>query len=150
MLKDAPNAGRRWIGVDKMALLEVKEQCKKCFHFQVCANVLKQQLLIREKMLNEEDPKCEHFISSAIEEVFEKYEQQKAEIEKLKNDCFCIANERDAMKDVIDSAVTEAIEDFSKRLKSLVHHTVFSSVYGVMLSISENDFDNLLKEMGVN
>jgi hypothetical protein len=46
-------------------MIEVNEQCKKCFHFQVCANVLKQQLFIREKMLQEENPKCEHFIPTA-------------------------------------------------------------------------------------
>ena len=46
-------------------MLEVKEQCKNCFHFQVCANVLKSQLLIRENMLSEENPKCEHFIPAA-------------------------------------------------------------------------------------
>ena len=46
-------------------MIEVKEQCKKCFHFQVCANVLKQQLYIREKMLHEENPECEHFIPTA-------------------------------------------------------------------------------------
>lgn len=45
-----------------MAIIEVKEQCKSCFHFQVCANVLKQQLYIREKMLKEENPKCEQYV----------------------------------------------------------------------------------------
>lgn len=40
---------------------EINEQCKKCFHFQVCANVMKNQLFIKEKMLKEENPKCEHF-----------------------------------------------------------------------------------------
>lgn len=46
-------------------MLEVREQCKKCFHWQVCANVLKQQLFIREKMLGEVDPKCDYFVSAA-------------------------------------------------------------------------------------
>lgn len=45
-------------------MLEVKEQCKGCYHFQVCANILKQQLFIREK-LGEENPSCEQFISTA-------------------------------------------------------------------------------------
>ena len=45
--------------------MEVKEQCKSCFHFQVCANVLKQQLFAREIMLKEENPKCEHYIPTA-------------------------------------------------------------------------------------
>ena len=41
------------------------EQCKKCFHFQVCAQVMKNQLFIREKMLKKESPKCEHFVNVA-------------------------------------------------------------------------------------
>ena len=53
-----------------MAMIEVNEQCKSCFHFQVCANVLKQQLFIREKMLKEENLKCENYIPTAdVEEV---------------------------------------------------------------------------------
>lgn len=51
-------------------IIEIKEQCKQCFHFQVCASVLKQQLYIREKMLNEENPKCKHYKPTAdVEEV---------------------------------------------------------------------------------
>lgn len=46
-------------------MIGVKEQCKGCFHLQVCANVLKQQLFIREKMLNEENPKCEQYQPTA-------------------------------------------------------------------------------------
>ena len=46
-----------------------------------------------------------------------------------------------------DKLKAEAIKEFALRAKSLVHHTVVSSVYGVMLSISENAFDNLVKEM---
>lgn len=46
-------------------MLEDNEQCKKCFHYQVCANVLKQQLFIRKEMLHEENPECKHFISAA-------------------------------------------------------------------------------------
>lgn len=46
-------------------MLEVREECKKCFHLQVCASVLKQQLYIREKMLGEVEPKCDYFVSAA-------------------------------------------------------------------------------------
>lgn len=42
--------------------LEDKEQCKKCLHYQVCANVMKNQLHIREKLLKEK-AECEHFVS---------------------------------------------------------------------------------------
>lgn len=46
-------------------MIKINDQCKNCFHLQVCANVLKNQLFIREKMLKEENPKCEHYISTA-------------------------------------------------------------------------------------
>ena len=46
-------------------MAEYNEQCKKCFHFQVCAQVMKNQLFIREKTLKEENPKCEHFVNAA-------------------------------------------------------------------------------------
>lgn len=46
-------------------MCEYKEQCIKCFHFQVCAQVMKNQLFIRSVMLKEENPKCEHFIPAA-------------------------------------------------------------------------------------
>lgn len=48
-----------------MKMAECNEQCKKCFHFQVCAQVMKNWLFIREKMLKEENPKCEHFVNAA-------------------------------------------------------------------------------------
>lgn len=43
---------------------KINEQCRKCFHFEVCANVMKQQLLIQEKMLKIKNPKCKHFINT--------------------------------------------------------------------------------------
>ena len=48
-----------------MAMIEDKEQCKKCLHYQVCANVMKRQLFIREVIMGEEDPKCEYFLPTA-------------------------------------------------------------------------------------
>lgn len=46
-------------------MVEVREQCKGCFHFQVCAEVMKKQLFIREKLCREENPQCEHYSPSA-------------------------------------------------------------------------------------
>lgn len=46
-------------------MVEVREQCKGCFHFQVCADVMKQQLFIREKVCREENPQCEHYSPTA-------------------------------------------------------------------------------------
>ena len=42
--------------------VKVKEKCKKCFHFQVCANVLQNDLFIREVMLGEKEPECKQFV----------------------------------------------------------------------------------------
>ena len=43
---------------------KINEQCRKCFHFEVCANVMKQQLFIEEKMLKIKNPKCKHFLDA--------------------------------------------------------------------------------------
>ena len=43
-------------------IIEAHEQCKKCFHFQVCSSVLKNDLLIREAMRGEKEPKCKMFV----------------------------------------------------------------------------------------
>ncbi len=43
-------------------IVESQERCKKCFHFQVCSSVLKNDLLIREVMLGEKEPKCKMFV----------------------------------------------------------------------------------------
>lgn len=46
--------------------------------------------------------------------------QELKEIERLKNECFCIANERDAYKDILDTAVTEAIKEFAEKVDELL------------------------------
>ena len=79
--------------------INVNEQCKDCFHFQICANVLKNQLYIREKMLHEENPKCEHRISVAdVQEVkhghwvhqeYWLYSSTNKPIKKLRNIFIC-------------------------------------------------------------
>ena len=45
-----------------MLKIEAHEQCKMCFHFQVCSSVLKNDLLIREAMRGEKEPKCKMFV----------------------------------------------------------------------------------------
>ena len=47
-------------------IAEANKQCKKCFHFQVCSSVLKNDLLIREKMLNEKEPMCKMFVEVVL------------------------------------------------------------------------------------
>lgn len=54
-------AVQRWMEGMRMAV-KFKEQCKKCFHFQVCANVLQNDLFIREVMLGEKEPECKQFV----------------------------------------------------------------------------------------
>lgn len=67
---------------------EYIDKCKKCYHFQVCANVMKNQLFIREKMLLEENPECEHFIPAAdVVEVVRCKDCEHAK--EYKNNFFC-------------------------------------------------------------
>ena len=62
-------------------MVPTNELCKTCFHYQVCAEVLKQQLFIKEA-LGEEHPKCKQYIpatdvvrkSEIVEEIFERIE----------------------------------------------------------------------------
>ena len=44
--------------------------------------------------------------------------KRKKEIEKLKNDIFCISSERDAWKDTVNITATEAIKEFAEKLKN--------------------------------
>ncbi|MGN0533015.1 MAG: hypothetical protein ACI4IK_01535 [Eubacterium sp.] len=66
----------------------------------------------------------------------------------MKNECFCIANERDAYKDVIDTAVTEAIKEFADRLKEKARTVGVDEMYdGQPMYVSVESIDNLVKEM---
>ena len=59
-------------------------------------------------------------LTAAVTEMQAALKKQSAEIERLKNDCFCIANERDAIGDCINTAVdeakAEAIEGFADKV----------------------------------
>ncbi len=68
-----------------------------------------------------------------------------AEIERLKNECFCIANERDAIKDCLDTAVEEAIEEFAERLKE--HAYRLPTSFFEIKAVNESWIDAILKEM---
>lgn len=52
----------------------------------------------------------------------------RAEVERLKNECFCLSNERDAYKDVLDTAVSEARKEFAEMLKKDIGKAVLESV----------------------
>lgn len=47
-------------------------------------------------------------LTAAVTEMQKALKKQSAEIERLQNECFCIANERDAIADCLDTAVAEA------------------------------------------
>ena len=70
------------------------------------------------------------------------------EIERLKNECFCIANERDAIGDCMNEAVEEAkaevIKEFAERLKT---EQSFYDGQETRIYLTEKDLDNLVKEM---
>lgn len=46
--------------------VKFKEKCKKCFHFQVCAAVLQNDLFIREVLLGEKEPDCKQFVEVVL------------------------------------------------------------------------------------
>lgn len=46
-------------------MIEINEQCRKCIHFQVCSSALKEELYLREILLEEENPKCKMFVEEA-------------------------------------------------------------------------------------
>ena len=56
--------------------------------------------------------------------ILDLFNRQQAEIERLKNECFCIANERDAIKDCIDTAVEEAKAEAIKAYKGKVENDI--------------------------
>lgn len=70
---------------------------------------------------------------------------QKAEIERLKNECFCLANERDAYKDVLDTAIAEARKEFAERLKKKTYP--FPCAIGVENAVTIRGINDLLAEM---
>ena len=77
----------------------------------------------------------------SVKENYEELIEAKAEIERLKNDCFCLANERDAYKDVLDTAVVEALKEFAERLSEKAPH-----ITEERFLVLRNEIDNLLKE----
>ena len=54
--------------------------------------------------------------------------RQEAEIERLKNDCFCIANERDAIADCLNTAVPEAIKEFAERFAKAIEERLSEGI----------------------
>lgn len=92
-------------------------------------------------------PHCKETVASLA---WDWIHRQKAEIERLKNECFCLANERDAYKDVLDTAIAEAYEEFAERLKERAEKTKWISGGELVVKdykISGEDLDNLLAEM---
>ena len=75
--------------------------------------------------------------------------EKEKEIERLKNELFCIANERDSIADCINEAVgearAEAIREFAERLKSLL--ALNKQVSNESYYYITTDIDNLVKEI---
>ncbi len=72
-------------------------------------------------------------------------DEQQAEIERLKNDIFCISNERDAWKDTVNTTADEAIKEFAEKLKEKAD--VWEDADFYFQYITTNDIDKLAKEM---
>lgn len=73
----------------------------------------------------------------------------RAEVERLQNECFCLGNERDAYKDVLDTAVSEARKELAERLKAKLTYKGKNTKYGDFTwgDIKSYELDNLLAEM---
>ena len=74
--------------------------------------------------------------------------EKAAEVERLKNDCFCISNERDAIGDCLNEAVEEAKAEVIKEFEEKLKEKAFADKYYEHESIVYlADIDNLVKEM---
>lgn len=98
-----------------------------------------------EKYKNQAINNHDNYIAEDLQEAINLIERQKAEIERLKNECFCLANERDAYKDVLDTAVTEARKEFAERLQSKFAENTHLRAIAFQAAIY--DMHNLVKEM---
>ena len=74
--------------------------------------------------------------------------RQKLEIERLKNQIFCIGNECDAYKDILETAVTEAYKECIEKVKEKSKKTEIvcsGALITTNYTISAKNLDNLLK-----
>ena len=121
-------------------LKEEIEKLRKRVNFVEQANVqLREELKETTEKFN-----CQQYVYADLSDIIR---DKNAEIEGLKNDCFCISNERDAIGDCLNEAVeeakSEAIKEFAKRLKS-------DMSYSYLLGrefCTDITIDNLVKEM---
>lgn len=113
-------------------MVEVREQCKGCFHFQVCAEVMKQQLFIREKVCREENPRCDHYSPAAdvveVDAVSEQIIRKKAEV----NDYW--------QNDVKQYRATRGYSDIEKDADNFLRG--YNEAVGDMLAILEGEQRN--------
>ena len=123
------------------------DKCSECFYAECdsekgCVKELLEDAL---DLINRQQAKIEE-LTGNLKFVRGTVERQKAEIERLQNECFCIANEREAIKDCINTAVeeakAEAIKEFAERLKE---EAVTKCDWDNCVDVE--DIDNLVKEM---
>ena len=133
----------------------VVSSCKECsFHISCNANCVKQVMRNALALINRQKADLKQK-DTEIDILFRKNETLKdevaelrAEVERLKNECFCLSNERDAYKDVLDTAVSEARKEFAERLeeKSIYVSPSSNGKFGVDVVFVE-DVYNLLTEL---
>ena len=87
-------------------------------------------------------------LTGTVTEMQKALKKQSAEIERLQNECFCIANEREAIGECLNTAVdeakAEAIKEFAERLKEEANPHYFDN-YAFAVPVAF--IDNLVKEM---
>lgn len=121
------------------------ENCCECVYTKMCDGTTIHQFAL--DLINRQQAEiesitekfnCQQTVYADLSKIIK---DKNAEIERLKNECFCIANERDAIADCLNTAAAEAIKEFAERLKK----QSFTALYHKM--VLSNDIDNLVKEM---
>lgn len=126
----------------------VVSSCKECsFHISCNANCVKQvmcnalDLINRQKAdLKQKDTEIDILIRKR-EALKDEVAELRAEVERLKNECFCLSNERDAYKDVLDTAVSEARKELANLIERRLNSNTPRGAYLI------NIVDEVLTEL---
>lgn len=119
---------------------------------QITANVAL-DFIKRQKIENKRLEKEVNLVSIQFQDLQERYEEAQAEIEKLNAENILTISERNAFRtsfyDVLKQlkiAKSEAVKEFTKRLKEFMHSKFKDLDEYEFEYITERDIDNLLKE----
>ena len=120
-------------------------------NFKILGNAL--DLITRQQVENKRLEKEVNLVSIQFQDLQERYEEAQAEIERLNAENMLTISERNAFRtsfyDVLKQlkiAKSEAVKEFTKRLKEFMHNKFKDLDEYEFEYITERDIDNLLKE----